>query len=233
MHQYEGMMKLTKQDYYKLRAQNYPIDDREALFRYRRLLGWFQLKDEVSIIEVGCKFAVLRDMLKNLYQKIDYRGIDIDLETLKKIEGYNSETFLEHDVNQGIPFEDASADYLVCLEVLEHLENATAFLSEAFRVLKPGGRLFLSVPNPYSWNELIVNAFKMKDTEGHIASFTQQNIDALTTFAGLKVMQVRGGFFRIPFSNKIFGKPWILPSNQMFLTRYYMYEIGRESELEG
>ncbi|WP_413766458.1 class I SAM-dependent methyltransferase, partial [Vibrio vulnificus] len=75
---------------------------------------------------------------------MDYMAADIDEETLRKIPGYDPKIFLTHNVNSGLPFAGESADYIVCLEVLEHLEDATRFLSEVSRVLKPNGRLILS-----------------------------------------------------------------------------------------
>jgi SAM-dependent methyltransferase len=48
-----------------------------------------------------------------------------------------------------LPFRDASFDTVVLLEVLEHVADAPAVLDEIARVLKPGGRLLLSVPFLY------------------------------------------------------------------------------------
>ena len=42
--------------------------------------------------------------------------------------------------------EDASFDYMVCTEVLEHLLRPFDAVDEMWRLLKPGGWLFLSVP---------------------------------------------------------------------------------------
>lgn len=47
---------------------------------------------------------------------------------------------------QKLPFEDGSIEAVLCLEVLEHVENPFAAVSELHRVLKPGGRLIASVP---------------------------------------------------------------------------------------
>jgi SAM-dependent methyltransferase len=47
---------------------------------------------------------------------------------------------------------DASFDWIISLEVFEHLEEADAFLSECRRVLRPGGRMILSTPNRASWD---------------------------------------------------------------------------------
>jgi ubiquinone/menaquinone biosynthesis C-methylase UbiE len=44
---------------------------------------------------------------------------------------------------------DASVNCVTMQEVLEHLENAALAVKEANRVLGPGGKLIVSVPNPY------------------------------------------------------------------------------------
>jgi len=48
-----------------------------------------------------------------------------------------------------LPFSDGSFDNVLCLDVLEHLsfEEQPRALAELHRVLRPGGELFVSVPN--------------------------------------------------------------------------------------
>lgn len=46
-----------------------------------------------------------------------------------------------------LPFADQSFQLAVCFEVIEHLTNFRALLSEARRVLEPGGQLVISTPN--------------------------------------------------------------------------------------
>ena len=48
-----------------------------------------------------------------------------------------------------LPFCEASFDAAVCTQVLEHVPEPAQVLAELYRVLRPGGRLFLSVPQ--SW----------------------------------------------------------------------------------
>lgn len=49
-----------------------------------------------------------------------------------------------------IPLPEASVDVIVALDVLEHLSDPLTMLNEAFRVLKPGGVLFMSTPNRFT-----------------------------------------------------------------------------------
>ncbi len=51
------------------------------------------------------------------------------------------------DLNQSLPYPSGSFDIVTCIEGLEHLENPFNAIREFYRILKPGGKLFLSLPN--------------------------------------------------------------------------------------
>lgn len=50
-----------------------------------------------------------------------------------------------------LPFGSGSFDALLCSEVIEHVLDPPALVSEFARVLRPGGTLILSTPNWISW----------------------------------------------------------------------------------
>jgi ubiquinone/menaquinone biosynthesis C-methylase UbiE len=52
-----------------------------------------------------------------------------------------------------LPFSDSRFDIIVSIGVLEHVRGPKAYLSEAYRVLKPGGWMFLSCENYLSFYE--------------------------------------------------------------------------------
>lgn len=69
--------------------------------------------------------------------------------------------FVQGDLDQPLPFADASFDVIVCLEVLEHITAQPTAVAEFHRLLRPGGRLIVSVPDPDcedGWAE--VNRFR-------------------------------------------------------------------------
>ena len=51
------------------------------------------------------------------------------------------------DISKGLPLGGGDFDHVVMLAVLEHLDDPTATLKEAFRILKPGGSLILTWPS--------------------------------------------------------------------------------------
>jgi 2-polyprenyl-3-methyl-5-hydroxy-6-metoxy-1,4-benzoquinol methylase len=51
------------------------------------------------------------------------------------------------DMTRPLPWPDASFDVILCVEGIEHLEDAFAFLREMHRLLEPGGILIVTTPN--------------------------------------------------------------------------------------
>ena len=48
---------------------------------------------------------------------------------------------------EGVRFPSSYFDVVTMYQVLEHIANPRAVLKECHRILKPGGRLLVSVPN--------------------------------------------------------------------------------------
>jgi SAM-dependent methyltransferase len=54
-----------------------------------------------------------------------------------------NQTFMQAD-GENLPFKDKEFDYVICCQVLEHVENPEKFLAEQFRVAKKG---FMETPS--------------------------------------------------------------------------------------
>jgi SAM-dependent methyltransferase len=67
-------------------------------------------------------------------------SVDIDVDPKHKTVDY-----LRGD-GLNLPFAAGSFDAVYALDVLEHVDDETQFVSELLRVLKPGGRLVLTTP---------------------------------------------------------------------------------------
>ncbi|MDP4076706.1 bifunctional 2-polyprenyl-6-hydroxyphenol methylase/3-demethylubiquinol 3-O-methyltransferase UbiG [Acidovorax sp. A1169] len=86
-----------------------------------------------------------------------------------------------------VPFADGSFDLVCLLDVLEHVEHDDAALARVARLLKPGGRLLLTVP-AYQW------LWSGHDVDHHHhRRYTAGRVRAKATKAGLVVH--RAGYF--------------------------------------
>ncbi len=72
-------------------------------------------------------------------------GLDIELE--RAIEAHHKTPTVTCGNGEKLPFPPDQFDLVLSHEVIEHVENDRAAISEIFRVLKPGGRLVLFCPN--------------------------------------------------------------------------------------
>lgn len=90
------------------------------------------------VLDAGAGRGAYRDLL--LRHAGSYVGLDMTPSHATNVVG---------DAQQ-LPFADASFDTVFCSQVLEHVPQPWLALAEFRRVLKPGGRLILSVPH-ISW----------------------------------------------------------------------------------
>lgn len=92
------------------------------------------------------------------------------------------------DVSQ-LPFENSSYDIVLSTQVLEHVQDPAKVVSEMARVLKPGGRLFLTTPQSSPLHNLPWNYFNS----------TNLGLRLLFEKAGLTVLmeEPQGGHFTV------------------------------------
>lgn len=69
--------------------------------------------------------------------------VDTNYHRSGDIKVLKNQTFLQAD-GENLPFKDKEFDYVICCQVLEHVENPERFLAEQFRVAKRG---FMETPS--------------------------------------------------------------------------------------
>jgi SAM-dependent methyltransferase len=85
-----------------------------------------------------------------------------------------------------LPFADASFDVVIAAEILEHIPDDRTAISEAVRVLRPGGRLAVTVPR--WWPERICWALSDAYHQvegGHVRIYRRQELSTRLRSAGL------------------------------------------------
>ena len=94
------------------------------------------------LLDVGCGSKPYRA----LFQVEKYVGLDIDSPTARQ--RAMADVFYD---GKRFPFDAGQFQSVLCNQVLEHVFQPEAFVAEICRVLRPGGRLLLTVP--FVWDE--------------------------------------------------------------------------------
>jgi SAM-dependent methyltransferase len=88
-----------------------------------------------------------------------------------------------------LPFADATFDAVVASEVLEHLHDDGAAIAELVRVLRPGGRLAVTVPRALPERICWALSREYHDTPGgHVRIYRASDLRAALGAAGLRVL---------------------------------------------
>lgn len=94
-----------------------------------------------------------------------------------------------------LPLEDASFDLVVCAETIEHVRDVQLFLSEARRVLRPGGTLAVTTPangRLTALRSLLLGWEATHDPlSSHLRSFTRRSLRRLLEEMGFELRSLR------------------------------------------
>jgi SAM-dependent methyltransferase len=97
-----------------------------------------------KLLDVGCGSAWLAEHYS------DYTGIDGSPEAVAAAAAKGRQVTLA-DVDEPLPFADASFDGVVMKDLLEHVADPVAVVRESRRVLRSGGHVFASSPDAQRW----------------------------------------------------------------------------------
>jgi SAM-dependent methyltransferase len=89
-----------------------------------------------------------------------------------------------------LPFDNGSFDRVITSEVLEHIQDDVAAISELVRVLRPGGTFACTVPTwyPEKINWLLSDEYHApKSVGGHVRIYSATELKAKLRTAGLRV----------------------------------------------
>jgi methionine biosynthesis protein MetW len=104
------------------------------------------------ILEVGCGNGRLLKLLQVANEVV---GVDASEDGIVACVERGIEGHCMDPSSEPLPFADESFDVVICLESMEHLMSPYYALMEMRRVLKTGGTLICSVPNPI-WGHIML-----------------------------------------------------------------------------
>ena len=165
---------------------NIPFEASTLDIYYVRQSILLALKENITLfkgklLDIGCG-------------KMPYKEFIVANSTIEKYVGLDIEGALNYDADikpdylwDGItmPFADNSFDSAFGTEVLEHCARPEIILNEVYRVLKPGGVLFFTVPFLWPLHEVPNDAFRY-------TPFTLERLLTDASFVNIKLKPTGG-----------------------------------------
>ena len=110
-----------------------------------------------------------------------------------------------HETDLERPFStpyEASADVVVSLETIEHLENPRAFARELVRLARPGGWILVSTPNQLSLKSLATLMVKQRFADfqdihypAHITALLEVDLHRIAAECGLEQIAIEYSYY--------------------------------------
>lgn len=148
------------------------------------------------VLDLGCRSGALT---RHFLEGNSVVGLDVDAAALEKARALGIEP-VQGNVEDPLPFEDASFDAVVAGELFEHLRFPDALVAEIERVLRPGAVLVGSVPNAFRLQSRLrfLRGRSPEDDPTHLRMFSPDMIRGLLRgFDDIRVDFVGGRYARL------------------------------------
>ena len=155
--------------------------------RLRQVLPVVAQYQDCVLLDIGCGWEakLLRAVECSIArgEGIDQKAPELRTEKL---------TTRRLQLSEALPYGDESFDVVTMLAVLEHLSYPRAIVAEICRVLKPGGRLLLTVPSKAAKPVLEFLAYRLglvseAEIRDHKCYYTKRSLSELISPIGLEI----------------------------------------------
>lgn len=188
-----------------------------------------KIENGSNVLDVGCATGYFAKKLKE--KKCNVWGIEIDSSASQKAKKYCEKVFVgDIEKEKSLPFQKHFFDYILLMDILEHLKNPSSALRIFKPYLKKDGKIIISVPNvaflsirlallrgKFAYQELGI----MDAT--HLRFFTKKTLLEMIEKTGLRIeeVDVSSGFSQITFVGKYLNhipKIWQYKITKLFPT---------------
>lgn len=177
-------------DRLEARAHTYQLRGRFK-FAYERLVQ----SQPKRWLDLGTGNGFLPRVARPALNGVHITGTDFAENALAEATSLDEKVLVDMD-HEDLPFPDESFDFITCLEVIEHLIFPERAIDEMARVLKPGGRVVITVPNiqhvEYLFQLLRGKMPGPAADPRHMSIFTYKFLSQLMTRHGLTVTNPSG-----------------------------------------
>ena len=172
--------------------KNFDLDSYRPLEKPQPFRGWFNgerraysfVPENVRVLDIGCGFGESLGYHKR--RNCDVYGVEAD-ENIKRV----AEKF-DFKVHVGLfregVYPNEFFDYITMDQVLEHIQDPISILQAAANILKPTGKLIITVPYANGWSrQLYGKKWLHWHVPYHLHFFSKKSICLAARFSKLNV----------------------------------------------
>ena len=207
----------------------------------RQILDVLNHVEPGPLLDVGCSLGYALQAAADL--GLEAKGLDLNESLLEPTRERGFDVRVG-DVTGPYPFADSAFNIVILKHVFEHTADPRAALSEVRRVLKPGGGVFIAVPNgDYIKARLMpkTHTFFQPETGGryHFVYYTPKLLRRLLNDAGFRTVRLHPHLWhrrvdmRARLSNLVSWSRWAVEghvSNALGLAREFWLVAVREPD---
>ena len=208
--------------------QEYSVENWKLAY-IKRIFSALGLNKKDSLLDVGvsaCPYIVIEAAKRGCRAT----GIDLSEEAIKKSDEFSKSAIPKRQrrlagfrvcAAEKLPFKNNTFTKACSIAVLEHIENDEKAIDEIARVVKPKGKIIVSVPNTYDRTPFLYKIYgRINDKEaGHLRHYNAEELiekfkkrnfvleDLIYHAHNVKILQKFLSFF-IPSMNRKDSRLW-------------------------
>ena len=173
--------------------------DAKVKWQYGTLLAFAGLngRARLRVLDAGCGAGPgLRYLDAHGYLAFGSDLVEYPLRAARELAP--SARLAQCNLDQGLPYAENSFDGILLSEVIEHVRDARALLSECWRVLRGGGAVVLTTPNLWDarrpFYRLVGRVWSGDTDPTHVELFSPRTLARVLREAGFAGVNVGAGF---------------------------------------
>lgn len=153
------------------------------------------IRKNTSLLDVGCNTGYLGKVLK--IKKVIADGIDINEKALRIAKKFYRKVYKRDLYKAKLAIDKQFYDYIVFMDVLEHLPRPDLLLKDSLKYLKKNGKIIVSLPNAARLEirlQLLFGSFTYTKggiiSEDHLRFFSKKSAIEMFDSSGYKVENI-------------------------------------------
>ena len=133
--------------------------------RRSAVLSLLTPQTKAAYLDLGCGDGDVTMTMATKLGTSSVFGIDIIDSEIKKARGRGMKVS-KADLDKKFPYRSNTFDVITAIQVIEHLFEVDTFVSDIYRVLKPGGTAVVSTENLSSWHNVFALMVGLQPSTG-------------------------------------------------------------------